>query len=267
MKRVSIIIANYNYGQYLAESIRSALGQTWPHTEVIVIDDGSTDNSLEIARRFDITVLAQKNLGVSSARNNAVQAAKGDYVLFLDADDILYPEAVEKLHAGLSAADDSAAYAYGQMDYFGYKQGLFASSPFDTKKLARTNFICVTCLMRKDVFLKVGGFDRTMKSREDWEMFVRLLHHGFRGVFVNRPIMRCRKHRPPARRSAEQKRQKTQVAALLFWRYPRFFAPLFFKKPIRHLLALVFSPAVRKPGLFGPLGNPKIIRVAGHAAE
>ncbi|MBL4607195.1 MAG: glycosyltransferase [Pseudomonadales bacterium] len=72
-KLVSVIIANYNYADFLAESIRPAQAQTYANIEIIYIDDGSTDSSLEIAKQFDVTILAQKNQGVCAARNNAVR--------------------------------------------------------------------------------------------------------------------------------------------------------------------------------------------------
>ena len=101
---VSIIITNYNYGRFLGEAIASALAQTWQHKEVIVLDDGSRDDSLEIACRYPITVIAQKNSGLSLARNNALTVAQGDYVIFVDADDRLVPTAVERLMTGLANA-------------------------------------------------------------------------------------------------------------------------------------------------------------------
>ena len=86
---ISIIITNYNYGRFLAEAIESALAQTWQDREILFIDDGSTDDSVDIARRYPITVLTQKNYGVCIARNNALSLARGEYVMFLDADDRL----------------------------------------------------------------------------------------------------------------------------------------------------------------------------------
>lgn len=94
---VSIIIPAYNTGRYLEPTIRSALDQTWPHIEVIVVDDGSTDGSLEVARRFEgprLHVIVQKNRGSCAARNTGARAARGDYVQFLDHDDLLAPDKI-----------------------------------------------------------------------------------------------------------------------------------------------------------------------------
>jgi hypothetical protein len=94
---VSIVIPAYNTGPYLEPAIRSALDQTWPRTEVIVVDDGSTDGSLEVARRFEgegLRVIAQKNAGSCAARNAGARAARGEYIQFFDHDDLLAPDKI-----------------------------------------------------------------------------------------------------------------------------------------------------------------------------
>lgn len=99
MPLVSIIIPVYNTGDYLEPALRSAITQTWPNIEVIVVDDGSTDGSLERARRFEsdrLRVIAQKNGGSCSARNTGARAARGDYLQFFDHDDLLAPDKIEK---------------------------------------------------------------------------------------------------------------------------------------------------------------------------
>ncbi|HZY37871.1 MAG TPA: glycosyltransferase [Mucilaginibacter sp.] len=94
---VSIIIPVYNSEKHLADCIRSAIAQTWAHKEIIVVDDGSMDNSLHIARSFEsngVKALAQENGGASAARNTGLSAAKGDYIQFLDADDLISPDKI-----------------------------------------------------------------------------------------------------------------------------------------------------------------------------
>jgi glycosyltransferase involved in cell wall biosynthesis len=89
---VSIIIPVFNSGEYLAETIESAMGQTWPNKEIIIVDDGSTDNSVSVAKEFNdpaIRIFQQKNKGASTARNKGLAEAKGEYIQFLDADDLL----------------------------------------------------------------------------------------------------------------------------------------------------------------------------------
>ncbi|WP_251961516.1 glycosyltransferase family 2 protein [Salinibacter ruber] len=95
---VSILIPCHNAERWLVQTLESALGQTWPNTEIIVVDDGSADDSLEIARSFEprgVTVLAQENQGACAARNRALEEAKGAFIQFLDADDLLTPDKIE----------------------------------------------------------------------------------------------------------------------------------------------------------------------------
>lgn len=95
---VSIIIPLYNAEDHLNEAIASAINQTWPHKEIIIIDDGSTDNSYQLAKKYDsesIIILKQENKGASAARNAGLAIAKGDYIQFLDADDLISLEKIE----------------------------------------------------------------------------------------------------------------------------------------------------------------------------
>ena len=98
-EKVSIIIPSYNTGKYVQESIESALNQTFTNLEIIVVDDGSTDNSLEQIRKFSdrIKIITKKNGGTSSALNTGIKEMSGDWFKWLGADDILYPNAVEDL--------------------------------------------------------------------------------------------------------------------------------------------------------------------------
>src|ERR1700761_8333481 len=96
---VSIIIPAYNSAAHLRETIQSALDQTWPEKEIIIVDDGSADHSLAIAKEFkrkDVRVFSQQNKGASAARNKGLREAKGDYIQFLDGDDLLDSLKIEK---------------------------------------------------------------------------------------------------------------------------------------------------------------------------
>ena len=101
---VSILIPCYNDAAYVGDAIESALGQTWPECEVIVVDDGSSDDSCAVARTYEsvgVRVIDQKNQGASAARNRAFEAASGEYIQYLDADDVLHPRKIEAQIAAL----------------------------------------------------------------------------------------------------------------------------------------------------------------------
>src|SRR5438552_8333115 len=96
---VSILIPAYNSERWIAETIKSALDQTWPRKEIIVVDDGSRDQTLATARRFaskTLAVISQENQGASAARNKALQLCQGDYIQWLDADDLLSPDKIQR---------------------------------------------------------------------------------------------------------------------------------------------------------------------------
>lgn len=96
---VSILIPAFNAQDWIADTIRSALAQTWQHKEIIVVDDGSTDQTVAVARRFasqNVTVVTQPNQGAAAARNHAYALSRGDYIQWLDADDILSPDKIAK---------------------------------------------------------------------------------------------------------------------------------------------------------------------------
>ncbi len=104
---VSILVPCYNDEAYVGDAIESALSQTWPECEVIVVDDGSTDDSLAVAQTYesdDVRVIAQRNQGASAARNRAFEAASGEYIQYLDADDLLHPRKIEAQVAALQDA-------------------------------------------------------------------------------------------------------------------------------------------------------------------
>src|SRR5438876_760555 len=96
---VSILIPAYNAEEWIADTIRSAIGQTCPRKEIIVVDDGSSDRTAEVAQRFaskEVTVVSIQNQGAAAARNHALRLSQGDYIQWLDADDLLAPDKVER---------------------------------------------------------------------------------------------------------------------------------------------------------------------------
>src|SRR6058998_3677852 len=106
---VSILIPAFNAQEWIAETIQSALRQTWPRKEIIVLDDGSADETLVVARRFEsdeVRVISQPNQGAASARNKAFSLSRGDYIQWLDADDLLSPDKVaHQMEAAQQATD------------------------------------------------------------------------------------------------------------------------------------------------------------------
>ena len=213
---VSIIVISHNYGRFLAEAIESALAQTYSPFEVLVIDDGSTDDSVDVARRYvdRVRVLTQANLGVERAGNRAVDEAHGEYVVRLDADDVLEPTHVEELWRALRRSPD-AAYAYCRPRLFGARSGLMRCLPFSAYVLVkRANFVPATALTAKADFVAVGGYSEDLGEHalEDWDLWLRLLEAGRRGTYVREPLVRWRRHPEGSRNPESAQRIEDAIA-------------------------------------------------------
>ena len=208
---VSIVIPCFNYGRFLPDAVESALEQTHAPLEVLVIDDGSTDDSYQVASRYvpAVEVLTQPNMGLVAVLNRGLQEAAGEYFVILSADDALRATYVETLLAALLEAP-GAAYAYSAMEYFGTRSGVFPARPFSPALLLAGNYINATALTRRADALAVGGFHPNPKNAwEDWDFWLRLLETGKYGVAVSEPLLRYRRHEttsrnPPSRRKAFQ---------------------------------------------------------------
>jgi len=213
---VSIVIPSHNYGSYLGEAIESALGQTYQPCEVIVVDDGSTDDSRDVAAHYAdrITLLTQADQGVESAVNRGVDAASGAYVARLDADDVLEPTYVAELLAALRRSPD-AAYAYCPARQFGARTGVTRCFPFSAYIMARrTNYVHGSALLARADFLEAGGYESLGEhANEDWDFWLRLLESGKRGTFVRAPLLRWRRH-PGGSRNPEGERLERSLGVL-----------------------------------------------------
>jgi glycosyltransferase involved in cell wall biosynthesis len=242
---VSIVIANYNYGRFLGEAIQSALDQTYPAVEVILVDDGSTDDSLEVAARYPIQVFPRKNGGVSAARNFGAAQSRGEYILFLDSDDKYEPQTVEKLLAALLAAPPRVAFAYSQMHFFGNEEYVWPSKPFSRKAMLRGPFVNICSLVRRSALEAVGGFDPTWEpTHEDAEFWMRLFYHGHRGVLVPEPLHLYRLHGPSRNIISPEQLEFLRWRMILTYPTMHWFKIL--KHPLRSLIRAVRLGGLRK---------------------
>jgi len=242
---VSIIIANYNYGRFLGEAIQSALDQTYPAVEVIVVDDGSTADRLEVAARYPVRVHSQDNMGVCSARNQGAALSQGEYLLFLDSDDRYEPRAVERLLAALEGAPSEVAFSFPQIKLFGNETSVYEPTSCHRALVVTGSKACTCFLVRRAAFEAVGGWDPTWRQgHEDHELWVRMLYHGLTGTLVPEPLYRYRIHRPLA---AVPDRSRLQS---LKWRmiitYPSLFWRKVLKHPVKYLILCLKQGDARK---------------------
>lgn len=183
MKRTSVIIPCYNHAHYLAQAIESALAQTRLVDEIIIVDDGSTDDTRDVAVRYgdNIRYIHQENQGLSAARNTGIRAATGDLIAFLDADDLWLPEYLATLVPVLEA-DPSLGAAYGGVQYvdeacrylFQKTTRVVPPDQVHNTLIEGQFFPPQAVLMRKSCLDQVGLFDTTLCACEDWDMWLRL---------------------------------------------------------------------------------------------
>jgi glycosyltransferase involved in cell wall biosynthesis len=228
---VSIVIACHNYGRFLGEAIESALQQTYQPVEVIVVDDGSTDDSVQVAQRYPVHVLTQPNSGICVTANRGIAASHGIFVLRLDADDRLAPTYVEETIATLTAEPD-ADFAYTEVEYFGAETGTYPIEKFDVETITERNYINASALMRRSAFDTVGGYDTGMRTSryEDWDLWLRFAERGLRGVMVSRPLLQYRRHAAASRgtldlRSTQGIKREVRLASQLQDNHPCLYAP------------------------------------------
>ena len=187
---VSIIIPCFNQAQFLPDAIMSALNQTVPPLEIIVVNDGSPDNTSAVAKKYPVKLIEQENRGLSGARNSGIRASKGNWLLMLDADDKIAPDFIEKL----IGKDDIICPI---LQEFGDSQEVW-SPPLDHPKFNDFlvhNRIFVSSLFKRDVWEKIGGYDETMKEGyEDWDFWMRATKQGFNISVVREILFYYRRH-------------------------------------------------------------------------
>lgn len=232
MSRISIVIPVYNAARYLAQTVDSVLAQTITDWELIIVDDGSKDDSMVIARSYAardgrIRIVQQENRGVATARNRGFDAADPEarYIIFLDADDIWRRHTLETL-VGMLEADVRAVCAHGSIDcftdehapgedhagaaesrrfreYFSVRQGIVGRRLVEWRQHSPTTFNVLVVrnaiatpgqvLIRRDALHKVGLFDETLSIAADWDLWLRLSSKGD-FAFVDDVVLDYRRH-------------------------------------------------------------------------
>ena len=198
---VAVVIVTFNQARFLADAITSALSQTQPASEVIVVDDGSTDDPAAVANRFaGLRLIRQDNQGLSTARNTGLRATQAAMIIFLDADDRLMPIAVE---AGLAchARSEACAFVYGAHRYIS-SSGIPTSAaryseigeePYTALLHGNLIGMHATVMYRKDVLANIGGFDVTLPRCEDYAVYLRIAQN-FRIASHSTMVAEYRKH-------------------------------------------------------------------------
>jgi glycosyltransferase involved in cell wall biosynthesis len=187
---VSILIPAYNAEQWIAQTLRSALDQTWPRKEIIVVDDGSRDDTAGTARQFnskEVSVVSMENGGAAAARNHAMRLAQGDYIQWLDADDLLSPNKIERQLASMSESDNRRVLLSAPWAHFYYRTRCARFHPTSLwqdlspvewllRKMGENwHMQTATWLTSRELAEAAGPWDTRMISDDDGEYYCRIL--------------------------------------------------------------------------------------------
>jgi glycosyltransferase involved in cell wall biosynthesis len=177
---VSFIVPYFNAGETIQETIDSIFNQSYPHFDVWIINDGSTDQfSIEKLKNFEgnekIHILHQENAGPCVARNKAIKLSKAEFIIPLDADDLVENHTVSDA-ISISTLDKTIGVVYGNLRFFGKENEINIQEEFNIQKQLLWNQIAVCCLIRRGVFDDVGLYDEYLSKigLEDWEFWIRV---------------------------------------------------------------------------------------------
>lgn len=201
MPRCSVVIPAYNVGPFVTEAVSSALSQTFSDIEVIVVNDGSSDETAAVLEPLmeRIVYLEQPNRGLAAARNRGMQQASGKFVAFLDADDFWMPRYLQRMVALLESRPDLALVT---TDSLVVKDNLITGETFygrfprrrrfrlrdQSYWITQYNFVHIMAVSRTETVHRFGGFEESLRACEDWDLWLRMLTSGERAGFVEGPL-------------------------------------------------------------------------------
>jgi glycosyltransferase involved in cell wall biosynthesis len=192
-KKVSIIIPCFNQAQYLPDSVESVLQQTYKNIELIIVNDGSTDHTKEIAKELSYNVLInQDNKGLSVARNEGIRCSTGEYILPLDADDKISPDFIEK-----TIGKNDIVSTWQQE--FGLSNRLWMNTIVNPtyENFRQRNQINCCALFKKEIWENIGGYDENMLiGFEDWDFWLRATKANYKVSVIPEALFYYRKHGP-----------------------------------------------------------------------
>jgi len=213
-EKVSVIIPTFNHAEFIASAVESCLAQTLSPWEVIVIDDGSEDGTNEVLSQFGsrIRYIRQERAGVSAARNRGIEESGGEFIAFLDADDIWAPERLERqieefkkdsliglVHSGLSSFNSETGEQLSEIT-----EGLSGWIADDLLLWKDPSIAAPGSIMTKrSVIMETGGFDPEIKVGEDWDFCYRIARK-YKVAFVPLPLLKYRIHNSSAHRNIDE---------------------------------------------------------------
>ena len=196
---VSVIIPNYNYENFIVRTVESVFSQTYKNFEIVVVDDGSNDNSIKVLNTFGnkIKIIEQENAGVSAARNNGVKNSTGDYIAFLDADDVWLPEKLEKQMKKFET-DSETGFVHSSMKLINSEDKQIGEICNGMEGQVSEEFLRFkkgvvvgagsTGVVKREIFNEIGGFDSRLSTAADWDFCYRIAKK-YKIGFVEEPLV------------------------------------------------------------------------------
>lgn len=177
---ISIIVPCYNVADFLGETLDCILAQSYPDWECVIVDDGSTDGTAEVAAEYGrkdsrFKYVYQDNKGLAGARNTGIKNSSGKYILPLDGDDLIDSSYIEKGVKTLENENDvKVVYAFAR--FFGAKSNIWRLRDYSYKQLLLGNRIFCSCIYRRADYDRVNGYDEKLPVYEDWDFLIRMLY-------------------------------------------------------------------------------------------
>jgi len=187
--KISVVIPCFNHGEFLSEAVASVLATKRDDLEIIVVDDGSTDEctrkETDAIAAQGITVIRKQNGGPASARNAATTVARGEYIFPLDADDHMRPDCLDR-EVPILDNNPQVGVVYSDGEFFGIRSGRWEIGSFDANRLLRWNYIACCALFRRRIWEQIGGYDEAdvLRGLEDWDFWLGAMKNGWQFVYV-----------------------------------------------------------------------------------
>jgi predicted O-linked N-acetylglucosamine transferase (SPINDLY family)/glycosyltransferase involved in cell wall biosynthesis len=203
---ISVIIACYNHGEYLPEALASIVEQTYKNWECLIVDDGSTDQSVLIAEKlmdkyanYSIKLLRKAHSGVIETRNLGLSQCVGQYILFVDADDRIHPNFLQE-SLEILQANTNIGFIYTDITEFGSRHQIVSHGDFQPAQFLQLNQVPITALFRREIYQQIGGFKKVMEAGwEDWEFWLSAYELGWQGYRLAKPYLYYRQHQAGSR--------------------------------------------------------------------
>lgn len=239
---VSVVIPCYNGARFLPQTVESVIHQTFKNIEIIIVDDASHDDTLEVAtelaRKYadniTIKVFNQTHMGISKTRNNGITVASGKYIMPLDQDDLIKPDYIEEAVAVIEQ-DENIGVVSAFHEFFG---GKIYRCPIKTRKktdLRRMNYLVGCSLYRREAWEKAGGYNPEVDGYEDWNFWIGIAERGYEIRQIEKHLFMWRYH--DSNTSHRVSRQKFDLIYRIRCLHPYFFAPV---------ISNIFGPAIAK---------------------